>query len=189
MFGEETYEHSYCLVDKYGKPYATEEGQIPVYMPSAYAGVRIMEAYCYLQAYAETNDITFKEYDAISLVSDTHTEPIVDSSNHIYEPLILHSSKVFDGMNFAKPVRKLQTELGELMIQIKEVEKRLGKLSKLIGKEFEEPEKEKNDRNVEPVVEEKSENKLPMAKKAMQQFVEEYKAENYELEEADMELE
>ena len=69
------------------------------------------------------------------------------------------------------------------------MEKRLGKLSKLIGKEFEEPEKEKNDRNVEPVVEEKSENKLPMAKKAMQQFVEEYKAENCELEEADMELE
>lgn len=187
LFGETAYEYSFCLVDKYGTTYKTKEGKIPIYMPSAYAGVRVMEAYCYLQAYAEANDIAFKEYDAVTLASETHMELVIEEVG-IFEPILMSSTKVFDGMNFAKPVRKLQNELSELMMQIKEVEKRLGKLSKLIEKEFEEPKKEQDSINIEPTSEEKP-GSFPAAKEAMQQFVDDYKDNNEEIEESDIELE
>lgn len=143
LFGIGTYEHGFCLIDKHGDVYRNEDGNVPVYLPSAYAVVRAMEAYCYLQAYAEANGISFKEYDIASLVNETHSGPELEINKSPYTVQIMHSTKVFDGMNFSKPVKKLQSELASLYQQMQEVEKRFGKLQKLISKEFEEPEKEK----------------------------------------------
>lgn len=126
----------YVLVDKDGNIFIDEDNQLNGYMTSiGDKDLSVIEAYCYLKNVAEYNDLAFKTYDALDLLTKdfSKTEIKVPEGNIDFYIESYNQEFVKEGTE-PKQIQRLRRSLISIYRDLHLLEKRMKKMADYMDK-------------------------------------------------------